>query len=112
MKNVNELTPNERSTNLMMHAAYWKEKYEDSISDLITHENKQKIDAAISEAVVYLKGAREKMHSIEYAGGEHTIGVFSIYQEIDKLMARCTEIQKKVNKSGYRIEDLSIYPID
>lgn len=105
------LDQKEVSNNLMMHAAHWKDKYRDSLADLINPDNKLVINENINEAVVFIKNARKKVHEIEHKGGELTQGIWSIYQELDRIAERLLQIQKEVNKEGTRI-NLNDYPIN
>lgn len=103
---------NLKAQNLMMHSAYWKDQYKDALADLIPADNKLMINDNIGEALIFIKNARTKIHAIEHKGGELTHGLYSIYQELDRLGEKLHQLKKDVNKEGTRITNLGEYPIE
>ena len=93
----------------MMIAASYKQKQDNAISDNITSDNLDKINDVFTFVIPVLKTIREKLHSIEYAGGDHTVhSMCNTYQQIDGIIDSLLKVNKKVNKLG-DIIDISEY---
>jgi hypothetical protein len=96
--------------NLMMHSAYWRDAYNDAISNELSNENIALVNANISEILVFLRNARKKLQESEHLGGEHTIGFYNQYRQLDDIIETLHKIFAKINKQGYRI-NLKDYPL-
>lgn len=107
----NPKTPEDISDNLSMVSIYWKNKYEKSLADLISPQEKELINKVIQESNVMLKVAREKVFSIEHKGGRVTDGLYSIYNGIDRIMADLKGLSERVNKTEFSL-DLNEYPTE
>lgn len=99
-----------RSHNLFMVKVYWQIQNEISIAEQISEENRIKINSEIDAATILIQVAREKLHSIERLGGEHTQGIWSEYQKLDKVMEEIRRKQTKVNNLECDL-NLKDYPV-
>jgi hypothetical protein len=101
---------NSIKNNLMMVAAYWKDRYNDEISNTIDPDKLRELNQGIDETLVLLKMSREKIFGLQYHGREHTMGFYSFFQELDNMQERLSIVKNLINKSGSRI-NLEDYPI-
>jgi hypothetical protein len=98
MKNQKENSRDLQDAYMMVSAAY-NQKQNNAIADRISAENLKEMNDVFSSVIPTLRNIREKLHGIEYKGGDHTVYFIpSVYHNIDELIKMVEDIKSKINK--------------
>lgn len=108
MSNISKET---LASNLMMHSSYWRNRYNDALSDLIPQHQKDLIIREVVDLKKVLYEATVRLGRLKYKGGELTLRLGGVEFKLQECENILQSVIDEVNKN-HNIINLDIYPID